>query len=196
MRWLLQLYPAPWRERYGEEFGAVLARQRTSLGLVFDVLGGAVDAHLHPQIQPPKSKTIDGDDTMTLAMFERCAAGGPKLSPRDRRIASRSTILSALLMAVLYLALTRIYRGALPVEALGYASAPFLGLIYDGVFAEKAQAHPSPRPRRGILSHVPVHAGGVRAWPQTVIRARALLPALAAARRNPRGLERLRAIPA
>jgi hypothetical protein len=131
MRWLLQLYPAPWRERYGEEFGAVLARQRTSLGLVFDVLGGAVDAHLHPQIQPPKSKTIDGDDTMTLAMFERCAAGGPKLSPRDRRIASRSTILSALLMAVLYLALTRIYRAALPVEALGYASAPFLGLIYE-----------------------------------------------------------------
>ena len=131
MRWLLQLYPAPWRERYGEEFGAVLASQRTSLGLVFDVLGGAVDAHLHPQRPRPKSKTIDGDDTMTLAMFERCAAGGPRLSPSDRRIASRSTILSALLMAVLYLALTRIYRGALPVEALGYASAPFLGLVYE-----------------------------------------------------------------
>jgi hypothetical protein len=130
MRWLLRLYPAPWRERYGEEFGAVPARQRTSLGLVFDALGGAVDAHLHSQIQRPKSKTIPGDDTMTLAMFERCAAG-PKLSPSDRRIASRSAILSALLMAVLYLALTKIYRGALPVEALGYASAPFLGLIYE-----------------------------------------------------------------
>lgn len=131
MRWLLRLYPAPWRERYGEEFGAVPARQRTSLGLVFDALGGAVDAHLHSQIQRPKSKTIPGDDTMTLAMFERCAAGGAKLSPSDRRIASRSAILSALLMAVLYLALTKIYRGALPVEALGYASAPFLGLIYE-----------------------------------------------------------------
>ena len=27
MTWLLQLYPARWRERYGEEFGAVLASQ-------------------------------------------------------------------------------------------------------------------------------------------------------------------------
>ncbi len=46
MKWLLQLYPAPWRERYGEEFGAVLASQRASPGMVLDVLGGAIDAHL------------------------------------------------------------------------------------------------------------------------------------------------------
>jgi hypothetical protein len=39
MNWLLQLYPARWRERYGEEFGAVLATQRASVGLMFDVLG-------------------------------------------------------------------------------------------------------------------------------------------------------------
>jgi hypothetical protein len=51
MKWLLQLYPARWRERYGEEFGAVLASQRASVGMVLDVLGGAIDAHLYPQIQ-------------------------------------------------------------------------------------------------------------------------------------------------
>ncbi len=130
MSWLLRLYPARWRERYGEEFGAVLANQRASLGLVLDVLGGAIDAHLHPQIQHSHSKQIKGDDTMTLEMLQRCAAGGPKLSPRDRRIASLFMILSALVMAVLYIGLTKIYHAAPAVEAVFYASFPSLALIY------------------------------------------------------------------
>jgi len=130
MTWLLQLYPARWRERYGEEFRAVLADQRASLGLFFDVLGGAVDAHLHPQILHSRAKPFKGDDTMTHAMLQRCAAGGAKLSPDDRRIASRVTIFSALAMAVLYTVLTKIYREAPPVQALIYASAPALSIVY------------------------------------------------------------------
>jgi hypothetical protein len=130
MNWLLKMYPARWQERYGEEFGAVLASQRASVGLVLDVLGGAIDAHLHPQIQHSHSKQIKGDDTMTLEMLQRCAAGGPTLSPRDRRIASLFTILSALVIAVLYILLTKIYRGAPAVRAVFYASVPSLSLIY------------------------------------------------------------------
>lgn len=68
---------------------------------------------------------------MTLAMLQRCVAGGPRLSPLDKRAASRSMIISALAMALLYVLLTKIYRGALPVQAFGCASAPFLGLIYE-----------------------------------------------------------------
>jgi hypothetical protein len=130
MNWLLQLYPARWRERYGEEFGAVLASQRASLGLVFDVLGGAIDAHLHPQFQQSHSNQIKGDDTMTLEMLQRCAAGGPKLSPRDQRTASLFTAFSALVMAVLYIGLTKIYHAAPAVEAVFYASFPSLLLVY------------------------------------------------------------------
>ena len=130
MNWLLQLYPARWRERYGEEFGAVLASQRASLGMVLDVLGGAIDAHLYPQIQNSNSQPIKEEDTMTLLMFERCSAGGPKLSPRDQRIASLFMILSALVMAVLYIALTKIYHSAPAVQAVGYASFPALCLVY------------------------------------------------------------------
>lgn len=130
MIWLLRLYPARWRERYGEEFRAVLAGQRASLGLFFDVLGGAVDAHLHPQILHSQEEQNTGDDTMTLAMLQLCAAGGTKLSPADRRIASRVTIFSALAIAVLYIVLTRIYRGAAPVQALIYAAAPALSMVY------------------------------------------------------------------
>jgi hypothetical protein len=130
MKWLLQLYPGRWRDRYGEEFGAVLASQRASVGMVLDVLGGAIDAHLYPQIQNSNSKPIKEEDTMTLLMLQRCSAGGPKLSPRDQRIASLFMILSALVMAVLYIALTKIYHSAPAVQAVGYAFFPALCLVY------------------------------------------------------------------
>jgi hypothetical protein len=130
MRWLLRLYPAAWRARYGEEFADVLVGQRASLGLVMDVFGGAIDAHLHPQKQASPSQQIQGDDTMTIQMLQRCAAGGPKLSARDQRIASTFMIVSALVMAVLYIVLRKIYHAAPAVEAVGYASFPAMSLIY------------------------------------------------------------------
>ena len=131
MNWLLRLYPRRWRERYGDEFGAVLASQRASAGLVLDVLAGAVDAHLHPQIQHSHSEQINGgEDTMTLAMLQRCAAGGPRLSTGDRRIAERFTVLSALVIALLYMVLTKIYRGAPAAQAVLYASFPALSFVY------------------------------------------------------------------
>jgi hypothetical protein len=44
--WLVQLYPRPWRERYGEEFDALLAEcLHTPLDVV-DILFGALDARL------------------------------------------------------------------------------------------------------------------------------------------------------
>jgi hypothetical protein len=131
MNWLLHLYPVRWRERYGEEFSAVLARQRATPGLIFDVLGGAIDAHLHPQIPHSTSNPIQGDDAMTLAMLTRCAAGGPKLSPGERRIAFRLSILSALAIAALYLVLTKIYREAPAVQAVYWTSIFFPNFIYQ-----------------------------------------------------------------
>jgi len=131
MNWLLRLYPAPWRARYGEEFAAVLARQRASPGMVLDVLAGAIDARLHPQIQESDSKQMKGEDTMTLEMFARCAAGGPKLSPSERRIAYWLSIWSALFIAILYLVLTKIYREAPAVQAVFWTSVLFPNFIYQ-----------------------------------------------------------------
>ena len=122
MRWLLRLYPAAWRERYGEEFGAILDSQRASVGLVLDVIGGALDARLFPQVftqnHQSEAKQTQGGDTMTLAMFQRCAAGGPKLTPSERRIASRLAIGTSFVLAMLYLLLTKIYREAPAVQAV------------------------------------------------------------------------------
>jgi hypothetical protein len=134
MNWLVRLYPARWRARYGDEFAAMLAGQRVSVGLLLDVIGGAVDAHLHPQVLQSNSNEFpnpnQGEDTMTIAMFERCAAGGPKLSPGERRFASTLAILTALAMASLYLVLTKIFRQAPAVQAVIYASVFFTSSIH------------------------------------------------------------------
>jgi hypothetical protein len=46
---LVQLYPRAWRDRYEDEFRALLAERPLSPGDIVDTLRGAVDAHLHPQ---------------------------------------------------------------------------------------------------------------------------------------------------
>ncbi len=130
MNWMLRLYPAPWRERYGEEFSAVLASQRASPRLVLDVLAGAIDARLYPQIQHSNSTQSQGDDKMTIAMLQRCAAGGPKLSPSERRTASRYARGSALAIAILYLVLTKLYREAPAVQAVIYAGIFSSSIVY------------------------------------------------------------------
>ena len=43
---LLALYPSRWRERYEEEFRAVLADCPLTITLIADVCRGAADAHL------------------------------------------------------------------------------------------------------------------------------------------------------
>lgn len=49
-RWLVRLYPADWRARYGDEFLDLLESRPLTLRSAFDVLLGAVDAHLDPQL--------------------------------------------------------------------------------------------------------------------------------------------------
>lgn len=45
--WLVRLYPPAWRARYGDELAGLLEMQPLSLFVLLDVLGGALDAHVH-----------------------------------------------------------------------------------------------------------------------------------------------------
>ena len=47
---LLRLYPAAWRERYGDEFAELLASRPPKLRDRVDIVAGAIDARLHPQV--------------------------------------------------------------------------------------------------------------------------------------------------
>lgn len=48
----LRLYPSAWRTRYREELAAVLDAAPVTPFVLFDVLRGALDAHLHPELVP------------------------------------------------------------------------------------------------------------------------------------------------
>lgn len=47
---LLRLYPRPWRDRYEAELLEVLAARPPSVRAAVDLVRGAVDAHLHPEL--------------------------------------------------------------------------------------------------------------------------------------------------
>ena len=51
MSTFLRLYPRAWRERYGDEMLALLEEHPAALGDLFDLIRGALDAHLHPQVR-------------------------------------------------------------------------------------------------------------------------------------------------
>ena len=130
MNWLVRLYPAAWRQRYGQEFASVLESQRPSVGLIVDVLGGAVDAWLHPQIRNPQQEVTGGEATMTNEMIMRCTAGGPKLSQRDQVVGSATMMIGALVMATAYVVLTWLYHSRPAVQALGYMAVPGMFQLY------------------------------------------------------------------
>jgi len=47
---LIDLYPRRWRERYGGELAEFVAHHRPSVPAALDVIRGAIDAHLHPEL--------------------------------------------------------------------------------------------------------------------------------------------------
>jgi hypothetical protein len=49
---LLRLYPRAWRDRYGTEVTQLLQRHRVTLWTALDLLLGAFDAHVHPDLLP------------------------------------------------------------------------------------------------------------------------------------------------
>jgi ATP-dependent Clp protease ATP-binding subunit ClpC len=50
----VRFYPSGWRRRYGAELRTVLEGERPSARGVLDVLLGALDAHLHPELWRPR----------------------------------------------------------------------------------------------------------------------------------------------
>lgn len=51
MNRLLRLYPAAWRERYGDELIALLDDHPATISDHLDLIRGALDARLHPQVR-------------------------------------------------------------------------------------------------------------------------------------------------
>jgi hypothetical protein len=48
---LIRLYPRAWRERYEDEFLALLEARPPTIGDRLDIVRAALDARMHPQVR-------------------------------------------------------------------------------------------------------------------------------------------------
>jgi hypothetical protein len=107
----LRLFPAEWRERFGEEFGALLDQTPSTPGVLFDVAVAAVDAHLHPT----------GPRRRWPLMIERL------------RLSELVVFASWVVFVVAGLAFQRMTEGA--PFSLDAAAQPVIGLAYAAIVA-------------------------------------------------------------
>jgi hypothetical protein len=105
-RRLLLLYPRAWRERYGEEFLAMLGSNRLRLSQVIDIVRGAIDARMSMNVR----RAV-------------CAKQRAEVTPRDGLIGAGVMIGGSILFTMLIFATARI---GLPQVSLGLKDVGFL----------------------------------------------------------------------
>jgi hypothetical protein len=105
--WLLKLYPPRWRRRYGAELKAIVAAQPFSVGGALDLIGGALDAWLHPQL----ITSTEGEVPMSTILRQlACAGYGPALTRSDRIKGAAINVGGTLMLALVWLAVVWQFR--------------------------------------------------------------------------------------
>jgi len=141
MRLLLWLYPARWRRRYGAEMRALLRQSRPGPRDAWDLLRGALDAHIHPQwpARSARARAVVaaalGTALAALASHAVAVALGASdaiaVHPRTGaavQIFPVGQFPSAVLLAAVWLALAALWRRA--GSSLLAAFAALLGLRF------------------------------------------------------------------
>ncbi len=108
MTWLLKLYPRPWRRRYGDEVAAIVAEQPFSIALVIDLIAGALDVWLHPDVTMAAATTsaaghnakTTGGRMLTQVLRLDCAAG---FSKRELWLSTIATIGGTILLTLAWM---------------------------------------------------------------------------------------------
>lgn len=117
---LLRLYPPAWRERYGDEFVALLEKEGTGPRVVLSVLAGAFDAWASPQ----KYDRYAPADADTLRFWlVQMPPDNRTFGERLPQIALGLVLFGLVKAAAVLMAFEMLDRAALPV-ALGVATIP------------------------------------------------------------------------
>jgi hypothetical protein len=155
---LLRLYPVVWRARYGEEFAELLAARPPGLRDRLDILRGAVDARIHPQLDPNATgESHLGHDRSIGAMLvaagilltmwagfgvlqmPRWESGDPVASPELLSVSYTSGMLGAFVLLVALVVLAFRYDWSIgsagAVAALITGVGIFLAALGGGVLA-------------------------------------------------------------
>jgi hypothetical protein len=110
MTFLLWLYPAPWRRRYGGEVAEMLADRRFSLRIAVDLVAGAIDVWLHPSttmaaaMAAGAAKSEERKTMLSrIARLDCRTAFGPSLSKADQWKASAVMVGCSLVLTALWM---------------------------------------------------------------------------------------------
>ena len=91
---LLRLYPRAWRQRYGDEFLALMGDRPLPVRHVVDVVAGAIDARLsRPRPEASGHAGSEGGAAVLQALKTACQQSSP-ITTRDG-VTSASVIFSA-----------------------------------------------------------------------------------------------------
>jgi hypothetical protein len=121
-RWLLTLYPAAWRERYGDEMAALLAAQPLTLRLVLNLIAGAIDARLEPTWLRTTAQPIGQGDTAMSKLLSACQ---PEDFTRAEQLRSAGWMLGGtVVLTAIYIALKRQFGEIAIIEAFGFSLFP------------------------------------------------------------------------
>ena len=145
MTWLLKLYPPRWRRRYGDEFIELMKTQSFSVGTVLDVMAGAVDAWLNPQVSTVRhSPDTKGESTMVARVMRlKCAGYGPAVTNSDVRKGVVVTLGGTLLLTLIWMWGVREFDRnpyVMAILPLAYLIPQVLGLRYTSWKGRSARA--------------------------------------------------------
>jgi hypothetical protein len=97
LRWVVRLYPRRWRQRYGEEFLALLESQPSSFALLVDVLAGAIDARLH------RDYSLAAAPAEEITVFRKCIQDGSSFAAAVEQFGAPIVVLLACVAVWLWL---------------------------------------------------------------------------------------------
>lgn len=107
MTWLLRLYPAPWRRRYGGEVAEMLADRGFSLRIAIDLVAGAIDVWLHPSATLAAAGVADshaGEKKTMLNRIARFDCVGPDVTRADQWKATIVAVGGTLVLSLAWMA--------------------------------------------------------------------------------------------
>lgn len=160
-RAILRLYPAAWRDRYGGEVADLLGQRRLRPADVADLLRGALDARMHPQVRPALQVAAPSNLPIPAStMISRPVYGTVESLPAS--LISRRSFMRRMLGAGVGLLSLEFLGGTLaflwpgPAEGMGVAHS--LGTLdeINAAFPEWARGKPIEfRPARAFVVNVP-----------------------------------------
>jgi len=164
-RAILRLYPAAWRDRYRGELEDLLWRRRVRAADLADLLRGALDARLHPQVHPALQVAAPAIGPIPVSTMVRRPAYGI-VEPAPLSVISRRSFMRRMLGAGVGLLSLEFLGGTLaflwpgPAEGMGVEYS--VGTLEEINAAYPEWAHGTPmefRPARVFLVNVPAATG-------------------------------------